>query len=222
MKNVKSIVAVIVLIALFVSGCGTSKAVQGGAIGVAAGGVLGGVIGKVAGNTTLGAIIGAAVGGTAGALIGHQMDKQAAEMQKDIEGAKIERVGEGIKITFDSGILFAVNSSKLEAQAKTNIEKLSKILNKYPDTNIFVVGHTDNTGKLDLNMKLSEARAKSVVEFASSLGVAVSRFNQQGLGPNEPVATNDTPEGRQANRRVEIAVFANEKLKDAAEKGMLK
>ncbi len=222
MKNVKSLLAVIVLMALLVSGCGASKAVQGGAIGVAAGGVLGGVIGKVAGNTTLGAIIGAAVGGTAGALIGHNMDKQAAEMQKDIEGAKVERVGEGIKITFDSGILFAVNSSKLEVQAKTNIEKLSKILNKYPDTNIFVVGHTDNTGKLDLNMKLSEARAKSVVEFASNLGVSPARFTQQGLGPNEPVATNDTPEGRQANRRVEVAVFANEKLKDAAEKGMLK
>lgn len=222
MKNVKSLLAVIVLMALLVSGCGASKAVQGGAIGVAAGGVLGGVIGKVAGNTTLGAIIGAAIGGTAGALIGNHMDKQAAEMQKDIEGAKVERVGEGIKITFDSGILFAVNSSKLEVQAKTNIEKLSKILNKYPETNIFVVGHTDNTGKLDLNMKLSEARAKSVVEFASSLGVSPARFTQQGLGPNEPVATNDTPEGRQANRRVEVAVFANEKLKDAAEKGMLK
>lgn len=222
MKHVKSFVAVIVLIALLVSGCGASKAVQGGAIGVAAGGVLGGVIGKVAGNTTLGAIIGAAVGGTAGALIGHHMDKQAEEMQKDIEGAKVERVGEGIKITFDSGILFAVNSSKLEAQAKTNIDKLAKILNKYPDTNIFVAGHTDNTGKLDLNMKLSEARAKSVVDYTTSLGVSSARFSMQGLGPNEPVATNDTPEGRQANRRVEVAVFANEKLKEAAEKGMLK
>lgn len=222
MKYTKSLLAAVLIVSILVSGCGASKAVQGGAIGVAAGGVLGGVIGKVAGNTTLGAIIGAAVGGTAGALIGHHMDKQAEEMQKDIDNAKVERVGEGIKITFDSGILFATNSSKLEAQAKVNIDKLAKILNKYPDTNIFVAGHTDITGKLDLNMKLSEQRAKSVVDYATSLGVSTSRFSMQGLGPNEPVATNDTPEGRQANRRVEVAVFANEKLKEAAEKGMLK
>jgi len=215
MKYTKSLLGAVLIVSILASGCGASKAVQGGAIGVAAGGVLGGVIGKAAGNTTLGAIIGAAVGGTAGALIGHHMDKQAEEMQKDIDNAKVERVGEGIKITFDSGILFATNSSKLEAQAKVNIDKLAKILNKYPDTNIFVAG-------LEMNMKLSEQRAKSVVDYATSLGVSTSRFSMQGLGPNEPVATNDTPEGRQANRRVEVAVFANEKLKEAAEKGMLK
>ena len=210
------------VVALLLTGCNASNAVKGGAIGVAAGGVLGGVIGKVAGNTTLGAIIGAAVGGTAGALIGHNMDKQAEEIQNDIAGAKVERVGEGIKITFDSGILFQTSSSKLEAQAKANIDKLAKILNKYPDTNILVCGFTDATGKEDFNMKLSEQRAKSVVDYTTGLGVASSRFTFKGLGPQEPVASNDTPEGRQANRRVEIAVFANEKLKDAAEKGLLK
>lgn len=203
-------------------GCSASNAVKGGAIGAVGGGVLGGVIGKVAGNTTLGAIIGAAVGGTAGALIGHNMDKQAEEIQNDIAGAKVERVGEGIKITFDSGILFQTSSSKLEMSARANIEKLSKILNKYPDTNIMVVGFTDATGKEDFNMKLSEQRAKSVVDYTTSLGVNASRFTFKGLGPQEPVASNETPEGRQANRRVEIAVFANEKLKEAAEKGMLK
>lgn len=222
MKTLRIFLVAILLTSLLTTGCGTSKAVQGGAIGVAAGGVLGGVIGKVAGNTTLGAIIGAAVGGTAGAIIGHQMDKQAEEIQNDIAGAKVERVGEGIKITFDSGILFATSSSKLETGAKANIEKLSKILNKYPDTNILVAGFTDATGKEDFNMKLSEQRAKSVVDYTVGLGVAASRFTSKGLGPQEPVASNDTPEGRQANRRVEIAVFANDKLKDAAEKGLLK
>lgn len=223
MKKIMKVMALFTLIvSLLFTGCDASNAVKGGAIGAAAGGVVGGVIGKVAGNTTLGAIIGAAVGGTAGALIGHNMDKQAEEIQNDIAGAKVERVGEGIKITFDSGILFQTSSSKLEAQAKANIEKLSKILNKYPDTNILVVGFTDSTGKEDFNMKLSEQRAKSVVDYAVSLGVNASRFTYKGLGPQEPVASNDTPEGRQANRRVEIAVFANEKLKEAAEKGLLK
>lgn len=221
-KASKILLLSVVAVSLFFAGCSASNAVKGGAIGAVGGGVVGGLIGKAAGNTTLGAIIGAAVGGTAGALIGHNMDKQAEEIQKDIEGAKVERVGEGIKITFDSGILFAVSSSKLESQAKTNIEKLSTILNKYPDTNILVVGYTDSTGKEDFNMKLSEARAKSVVEYASSLGVNNARFTYKGLGPQEPVASNDTAEGRQANRRVEIAVFANEKLKEAAEKGQLK
>lgn len=223
MKNIMKISVIFILIASFVfTGCGASNALKGGVIGAAGGGVLGGVVGKIAGNTTLGAIIGAAVGGTAGVLIGRNMDKQAEEIQKDIAGAKVERVGEGIKITFDSGILFKTNSSKLEAPAKTNIEKLSKILNKYPDTNILVCGYTDATGKEDFNMKLSEQRAKSVVDYTASLGVTSSRFTYKGLGPQEPVASNDTPDGRQANRRVEIAVFANEKLKDAAEKGTLK
>ncbi|MHB8929864.1 MAG: OmpA family protein [Melioribacteraceae bacterium] len=218
----KTLTAIILALSLLITACSASNTVKGGAIGVAAGGVLGGVIGKVAGNTTLGAIIGAAVGGTAGALIGHYMDKQAEEMQKDIEGAKVERVGEGIKITFDSGILFATNSSTLETQAKTNIEKLATILNKYPDTNILVTGYTDSTGKEEYNQTLSEKRAKSVSDFTASKGVAASRMSIIGMGIKEPVASNDTPEGRRANRRVEIAVFANDKLKDAAEKGMLK
>ncbi len=218
----KFFASLILAASLLISGCSASNAVKGGAIGAAGGGLLGGVIGKAAGNTTLGAIIGAAVGGTAGVLIGHHMDKQAEEIQNDIAGAKVERVGEGIKITFDSGILFATNSYKLESQAKSNIDKLAKILNKYPDTNILVVGYTDATGKEDYNMKLSDQRAKSVVDYTSSQGVDGKRFTYKGLGPQEPVASNDTPDGRQQNRRVEIAVFANEKLKSAAEKGLLK
>ena len=137
-------------------GCGTSKAFRGGAIGAAAGGIIGGIIGKQSGHTATGAIIGAAIGGTAGALIGNYMDKQAEEMQQDLKGAKVERVGEGIKITFDSGILFEVNKSDLQTPAKSNIENLAKILNKYDDTNILIEGHTDSTGTLEHNQLLSE------------------------------------------------------------------
>lgn len=210
------------IFSLALTGCGTSKTFQGGAIGAAAGGLLGGIIGKQSDNTALGAIIGAAIGGTAGALIGNYMDEQAAEIERDIAGAKVERVGEGIKITFDSGILFATNSSTLSMDAKTNIKNLSSILNKYNDTNILITGHTDSKGTEEYNQKLSERRAKSVVDYAKLQGVAAMRFSMVGLGETEPVATNDTEIGRSENRRVEIAIFANDKLKDAAEKGLLK
>jgi outer membrane protein OmpA-like peptidoglycan-associated protein len=221
-KLMKLMVLLTLVVSIFITGCSASNTVKGGAIGAVGGGLLGGVIGHAAGNTTLGAIIGAAVGGTAGVLIGSYMDKQAEEIQKDIEGAKVERVGEGIKITFDSGILFKTNSSTLESQAKTNIDALATTLNKYPDTNILISGYTDSTGKKEFNQTLSEKRAKAVADYAQSRGVASSRISTIGLGINEPVASNDTPEGRQANRRVEIAIFANEDLKDAAEKGQLK
>jgi outer membrane protein OmpA-like peptidoglycan-associated protein len=203
------------------NGCSASNTVKGGAIGAAAGGVLGAVIGKQAGNTAVGAIIGAAIGGTAGALIGRYMDKQAEEMQKDIEGAKVERVGEGIKITFDSGILFDVNKSTLTSQAKVNVDKLSKILNKYPDTNILVEGHTDATGTEEYNQKLSEQRAASVAGYAKGAGVDAVRFTTVGYGEKQPIADNSTVDGKKLNRRVEIAIFANDKLKSAAEKGMV-
>jgi outer membrane protein OmpA-like peptidoglycan-associated protein len=222
MIKIKNIILVSTLAAsIFIYGCGTSNAVKGGVIGGVGGGVVGGVIGDQLGNTVLGVIIGAAVGGTAGVLIGNYMDKQAEEMQKDIDGAKIERVGEGIKITFDSGILFATNSSTLEPQAKTNINKLAEILNKYPDTNILVTGHTDSDGTDEYNQTLSEKRAKSVSDYTMIQGINSSRLSIIGLGESEPVASNDTDDGKHLNRRVEIAIFANEELKDAAEKGEL-
>ena len=224
MKNIWAKLALVLLVsfAMILNGCSASNTLKGGAIGAAAGGALGAVIGKAAGNTAVGAIIGAAVGGTAGALIGRYMDKQAEEIQKDIEGAKVERVGEGIKITFDSGILFDVNKSTLTAQAQQNVDKLSKILNKYPDTNILVEGHTDATGTEDYNQKLSEQRAASVANYAKGAGVEGSRFTTMGYGEKQPIADNSTADGRKQNRRVEIAIFANDKLKDAAEKGMIK
>ncbi len=223
MKKIKSIILIAVLVGLtvFSYSCSTSNAVKGGVIGGAGGAVVGGIVGNELGNTAVGAIIGAAVGGTAGALIGNYMDEQAEEMDNDIAGAKIERVGEGIKITFDSGILFETNSSTLQYQAKKNIADLSVILNKYPDTNILVTGHTDFDGTEQYNLDLSERRAKSVSDYTMGQGVISSRLSVLGLGELEPVATNETPEGKQLNRRVEIAIFANEDLKNAAERGQL-
>lgn len=219
-KNVAVAVALSVLIVLQM-GCGLSSTLKGGAIGAAAGGAAGAAIGHQLDNTAAGAIIGAAIGGTAGALIGRHMDKQAEEMRKDLENAKIERIGEGIKITFDSGILFAFDSAELQPEAKTNIENLARVLNKYPDTNILIEGDTDNVGTEEYNQKLSERRAQAVADYQKSLGVAASRMSTVGLGESNPVVSNDTEEGRRQNRRVEIAIFANDKMKEAAQKGKL-
>jgi outer membrane protein OmpA-like peptidoglycan-associated protein len=205
------------LLLTIINGCAWSNKAKGGAIGAGAGGVVGGVIGHAAGNTALGAIIGAAVGGTAGVLIGNEMDKRAAEMRADLQEARIERIGEGIKITFDSGLLFDWDKSDLRAQAKTNIESLAKILNKYPDTDILIEGDTDSTGSEDYNLKLSERRAQSVANYLMGLSVPSSRISMVGLGEMNPIASNDTDYGRQQNRRVEVAIFANDKLKKAAQ-----
>ena len=212
-------ISVALVLLLAVGGCGSmSNTEKGAAVGAVGGAVIGGVIGNAAGNTAVGAIIGAAVGGTAGALIGNYMDKQAAEIERDIEGAKVERVGEGIKITFDSGLLFDVNKSDIKPVAQSNLTRLAGILNKYPDTEILIEGHTDATGTHDYNMDLSRRRAQSVANSLSGQQVLVSRMTQMGYGPDQPVATNDTSAGRSQNRRVDLAIYANDKLKKAAEK----
>lgn len=223
MKFHKSIAMLLVLLILifYLPGCGASNTVKGTAIGAAAGGVLGGLIGESEGNTAAGVIIGVAVGGTAGALIGNYMDEQAEEIQNDLENAKVERVGEGIKITFDSGILFAVDSYELNTSAKNDIQELSAILKKYEDTNILVTGHTDSTGPEEYNQELSEDRAMSVMDYMIMQNVSDSRITIVGRGETEPIASNDTETGRLQNRRVEIAIFANEELKEAAKDGDL-
>jgi len=214
----KTIMLLLCVAMLFTAlGCGWSNKAKGGTIGAGAGGVAGGLIGRAAGNTALGAIIGAAVGGTAGVIIGNHMDKQAEEIRRDLANAKVERVGEGIKITFDSGILFETNSSNLQSVARANIESLVKILNKYPDTNIFIEGDTDSEGTDEYNQRLSERRAQAVADYQRGLGVAGSRISTVGLGESNPVASNDTVDGRRQNRRVEVAIFANDKLKKAAQ-----
>ncbi|MGI4873342.1 MAG: OmpA family protein [Janthinobacterium lividum] len=203
---------------------GMSKTAKGGLLGAGGGAVAGAILGRVIGGkggTAAGAIIGAAVGGTGGALIGRKMDKQAADLQRDMANAKVERVGEGIKITFDSGILFDSNSSTLRPASQSDITKLAATLQKYPDTNVIVEGHTDASGSDAINQPLSENRAQAVANGITAQSVASSRITTKGYGSTQPVADNTTPEGKQANRRVEVAIFANEKMKKAAEAGTL-
>ncbi|WP_241738929.1 OmpA family protein [Pontibacter beigongshangensis] len=201
---------------------GMNKTTKGGIIGAGGGAVIGGVIGNRMGNTAAGAIIGAAVGGATGAVIGRRMDKQAEELEKSMENAKIERVGEAIRVNFDSGILFAVNSAELSASAKKDIDKLAQTLQSYPGTNVIIEGHTDNTGSRELNQGLSERRAQAVLNYARTTGVDGSRLQAKGYAFDQPIADNSTAEGRQQNRRVEIIIVANEELKNAAEKGEIK
>jgi outer membrane protein OmpA-like peptidoglycan-associated protein len=189
---------------------------KGAAIGAGAGAAAGGLVGYAAGNTAAGLLIGAAVGGVAGAFIGNYMDKQAAEIERDIAGARVERIGEGIKITFDSGILFDVDRADLKTDSRTELAQLSTILNKYEDTNIMLAGHTDATGSAEYNMGLSERRARSVADYLITQNVNPIRFDVRGFGKNEPVASNDTAAGRALNRRVEVAIWANDKLKRIA------
>ncbi len=200
-----------------VSGCAT-KSQTGAAVGAGGGAVVGGLIGKAAGNTAAGAILGAAVGGAAGAVIGGYMDRQAEEIERDIAGARVERIGEGIKITFDSGILFAVDKADLQYQAQQNLTKLGGILNKYEDTNVLIEGHTDATGPEEYNLQLAKRRAQSVANHLEGVGVRSARFTLMGYGEAQPVQDNSTAAGRQANRRVEVAIWANDKLKDQAAK----
>lgn len=216
MTGTMKLSTVILLGALTVFGC-SSKTGTGAAIGTASGAAIGAIIGKQAGNTAAGAIIGAAVGGATGAAIGHYMDKQAAEIERDLEGAKVERIGEGIKITFDSGILFAVNSDNLQGAAQTNLDNLATILNKYDDTNVLIEGHTDASGSEEYNLELSERRAGAVAYYLATQSVDASRFTMMGYGEEQPVANNSTASGKQANRRVELAIMANEKLKNSVE-----
>ncbi len=218
MKRIVALSLCLLMLITALTGCGYSRKTKGAAVGAGAGAVIGGVIGNEAGNTAVGAILGAVIGGAAGAYIGNYMDKQAAEIENDLEGATVERIGEGIKITFDSGILFDIDSSELQPVAKDNLTKLATILNKYDDTEILVEGHTDATGPRDHNMDLSLRRAQSVSNHMSGLNVMATRFKMMGYGPDQPVATNDTRSGRQENRRVDIAIFANDKLKGAAKK----
>ena len=211
-------VALAVLVVAGMAGCSsTSKEKKGAILGAAAGGVLGGVIGNQTGSTARGAIIGAVVGGTAGAIIGHRMDKQARELEQDIPGAVVRRVGEGIEVTFASGLLFEFNSDRISGEASHNLAVLASSLDKYPDTDLLIVGHTDAVGSDEYNMSLSERRAASAARYLESRG-ARTHIQTSGRGEREPVATNDTDEGRQQNRRVEVAIYASETLRAQAKR----
>ena len=188
---------------------------KGAIIGAGTGAVVGGAIGRANGSTAKGAIIGAAVGGVVGGIIGRQMDKQADELAQNIPGAKVERVGEGIQVTFESGLLFDFDSDRIRSEAATNLSNLASSLDKYPNTDLLIVGHTDSVGSDSYNLSLSDRRARSAAEYLASRNVARWRLRTVGRGETEPVATNDTDVGRGQNRRVEVAIYANEAYRNS-------
>ena len=198
------------LLAVTVTACASlSRKEEGAVIGAAAGGVVGGVIGNQTGSTVRGAIIGAVVGGTIGAVIGHQMDQQAKELQQNIPGAVVARVGEGITVTFASGLLYDFDSDVIRAEAASNLRNLAASLSKYPNTDLLIVGHTDAVGTSEYNQTLSERRAVAAGNYLTAQGVNSGRLRAVGRGETEPIAVNDTERGRQLNRRVEVAIYAN-------------
>jgi len=214
-EHVTSAVGMFLLLSLSISGCSSLRGTQGeegAVIGAAGGAVIGAVIGNASGSTAKGAIIGAVLGGAAGAAIGSQMDEQAEELADDIDGAEIERVGEGIQVTFDSGILFGFDSAELRSEARSNLAKLQKSLDTYPRTDLLVVGHTDATGDAGYNQRLSERRSRAAADYLVSLGLDRGRIKTEGLGEMEPIADNETEDGQAMNRRVEVAIYANEEL----------
>lgn len=217
MQPLKQFLFAIVALSVIAAGCKSMNRTQKGAvIGTAGGAAVGGIVGKAAGNTALGAIIGAAVGGVTGAVIGRKMDKQAEQIKKDVPGAKVERVGEGIVVEFNEKILFGFDRSDLNTSAEGNLDKLVNVLKNNPNTNIEVQGHTDNKGTDSYNMSLSERRANAVASYLRNRGVASSRITTRGYGETAPVATNDTDAGRAQNRRVNFLITANEKMKEEA------
>ena len=191
------------------AGCAMNKTAKGAIIGAGAGGAAGAVIGHATGSTVRGAIIGAAVGGAAGAIIGHQMDKQAQELAYELPGATVSRVGEGIAVTFPDGVLFGYDSDQLQPAARDNMRRFAASLQKYPNTRALIVGHTDSDGSAAYNMDLSDRRAVSAANFVTAEGIDRARISTAGRGETEPIATNGTDAGRQLNRRVEVAIYAD-------------
>jgi len=219
MKAKNSFMVGLMSAALLLSGCASMNKTQKGAvIGAAGGGAVGAVIGKATGNTALGAVIGAAVGGTAGTIIGRKMDKQAQEIENSVPDAKVERVGEGISVEFDSSVLFALNSFSLTSDATSNLDKLVVILNEYPDTNIEIQGHTDSSGSEEYNQTLSEKRAGAVSNYLVRKNIGGKRIATRGYGELSPKYDNSTETGRAQNRRVEFVITANEKMISDAQK----
>src|SRR6056297_1609858 len=193
---------------------------KGAVIGSAGGAVIGGVVGNNTGdgNTALGAIIGGVVGGAAGAYIGDRMDKQAQRIEEEIPGAEVERVGEGINVTFDeqSGVYFDTDKYAIEGQSREALQSLADIFKEYPQTNILVEGHTDNTGSDAYNLTLSKNRAQAVTNFLTMQGISRGRIDTKWYGEAQPKYDNSTVEGRSKNRRVELAIVASEELKEEA------
>jgi len=212
------LVGAILLVAAGGYACAT-KAGTGALIGGGAGAVVGAGVGALAGGgkgAAVGGAVGAGVGAGTGALIGHYMDKQEADLKK-VKGAAVERQGDKLVVRFNSAILFDTGKSKLKAASEKDLSEFAAVLKQYPETNIVVEGHTDNVGKKTKNKKLSETRADSVIGYLDTQGVVRARMTSVGYADDRPVGDNKTDEGRQANRRVEIQISANEKLQQQAQ-----
>jgi outer membrane protein OmpA-like peptidoglycan-associated protein len=206
-------------VSLLVGGCSSlSNTEKGAAVGAGAGGAAGAAVGKAVGETAKGAVLGAIVGGTAGAIIGQRMDKKAKELDENLENAEVQRVGEGIVVTFDSGLLFDFDSAALREDARTDLREFAGSMNEYPETNILVVGHTDSIGSDTYNQRLSERRAQSAGEYLVDQGLVRDRLTLTGKGETEAVASNETESGRQLNRRVEVAIYASEEYREKVQK----
>ena len=191
---------------------------RGAVVGAGAGAAIGGVIGNNTGSTARGAIIGAVIGGAAGAVIGHQMDQQAKEIDQSVPGATVERVGEGIQVTFESGLLFDFDSDQIKPTAAANLQELARSLTKFPNSDLLIVGHTDSKGDDAYNMSLSQRRANSASAYLQAQGVPASRIRTSGRGETEPKVSNDTEAGMAQNRRVEIAIYASEAYRNQVQK----
>lgn len=212
----RSVIATAALGSVGLSACASMNSKERGAvIGATTGAAVGGVIGNnTGGSTARGAIIGAVLGGAAGAVIGHQMDQQAKEIDQSVTGADVERVGEGIQVTFDSGLLFDFDSDVVRAAAAENLRELARNLNKYGNSSLLIVGHTDSQGDDSYNQGLSYRRANAASAYLQSQGVPASRIRTSGRGELEPKSSNASDSGRQQNRRVEVAIYASEAYRE--------
>ena len=225
MKKTKLMTLLMCLSLVF--GCQTKQG-TGTLIGTGGGALLGAVIGKVAGNTVVGSVVGATVGAAAGSMIGKHMETVAKRTAEQVKNAKVEEVTDAnglkaVKVTFDSGILFATNKSTLNKTSKSELAKFSQVLKENGDCHVDIYGHTDNTGNDGINIPLSNSRAQSVVNYLTSCGVPYSQFQKvEGKGSSDPVASNATAAGRQQNRRVEVYLYASKAMVDAANNGTLK
>ena len=226
----KKVLSFLLCGSLILSGCSSmNQAQKGGAIGGGAGAAVGAAVGLLIGHdaksAAIGAALGGAVGGTTGAIIGNKMDKKAEELAK-LENAKVETIKdanglEAIRVTFDSGILFATGKSALSTQSKTTLANFAKTMADLPETDITIWGHTDNTGSAQVNEKLSLERANAVSSYLQKQGIAASRVKTEGKSFTMPVADNATAEGKAQNRRVEVYVSANAAMIKAAQEGTL-
>ncbi len=204
------IMSMLLAVVLILSGCKSwSNTAKGAAIGTGAGAAVGAVVGKTLGNTAAGAIGGAVVGGATGAIIGRNMDRKAKKLEEEMEGVTVQRVEEGIAVSFDSGILFDFDSATLRQEGFENLRKLARIIARDDDTILMIVGHTDSRGDEEYNLRLSERRAQSASSFMVSQGLASSRIQIVGRGEFEPISENETDAGRQKNRRIEVAIYAS-------------